>query len=980
MHSSSDPRPGPTSPCPAPDPALPGTGGEPIAIVGLAALYPDARGLDAFWSLMADPEPGCSCTPRAPAPRPADRHGSRSGGSGVTSGTDPGGIDLARYGIPPAQAGSMAAMQKLMLEASRQCLTDAGYAQRPLPSDRTDVLAGTCFGLDRQYANAARVESARWAEELRDSAARSPQPAARAAAADAARQLADELCRDLGASPHDRVGEMGSTIPARIAGIFKLRGRTMAVESADMTSHVLLAHAAAALRTRTCDAALVLAGQLHEGPLPRRALAAKGLGTACTHPLDPEGRGYALGEGVGAVLLKRLSTAERDGDRVYAVIRSCALGHDPRPGSFRYTPSAAVHRAVARRAHDVAPAAGPAAQYAECAGTGLAAVTAAELAALAALQADAAPGSVVIGSVRDRLGHTFANSGLAGLTKVALALYRRRLPPHWTPPDGRPATPPGGPFRTLSRACPWPSPDGGAPRRAVLGGASLTGSVAYLVIEEYDPRPASPVRTVPATGSTAREPVAVVACGGAFGGAGDPEAVWRMFESGRDMFAPLPDHVLDRGLHHAPGALSLTHSYTDLGAWMPSPPEPPAGVPCTPARWAAMDAAQRVGLTVGAQFLGRRGSSGSRGGPVPTPGPGSALGGQGLVVVGSNLSLTRERLLNAALGADDLEAAVERLPALAGLPPHERKALAVAAGARCAARTGPLGPADLDGCLAGGIAALLVNEFGVPAVPLVVEAACASSLAAIDVAVTALRAGTADFAVAGGVELPCNPRDMILCSALGLLSHTKITPFGPAADGFTPGDGGALFLLKRLRDARRDGDRILGVIRGIGASNDAKSLIAPDAEGQARAVRDAFGQTDFGPESVDYVEAHGTGTRVGDRVEIEAAASTYGAAERRRPLRIGSAKSFLGHTFAAAGAAGLLRVLLALRAGRIPPHANLDAPDQALGLDAVPAVVPTRAEPWPAHSGRPRRAGVSSFGTGGINFHLLVEEHMDGSV
>ncbi|NJP80231.1 polyketide synthase, partial [Streptomyces sp. AA8] len=179
-------------------------------------------------------------------------------------------------------------------------------------------------------------------------------------------------------------------------------------------------------------------------------------------------------------------------------------------------------------------------------------------------------------------------------------------------------------------------------------------------------------------------------------------------------------------------------------------------------------------------------------------------------------------------------------------------------------------------------------------------------------------------------------------------------------------------------DARRDGDAIHGLLRGIGASNDAKSLIAPDVDGQVRAMRQAFGQAGFDPADVGYLEAHGTGTRVGDRVEIAAAARVYASPHRRRPLEIGSAKSFFGHTFAAAGGAGLLRALYALRTGVLPANAGLTAVSPELDLERIPARVSTATTPWESAPGRPRRAGVSSFGTGGINYHVLIEEHLDG--
>ncbi|WP_419184446.1 polyketide synthase [Streptomyces coelicoflavus] len=987
-------------------PAAPGPA-EPIAIVGMSALYPGAHGVEELWRLLlADAPP--SGTGAGPAPA----------GLGDIE------VDVARFGIPPAQAASMARLQLLMVEAARQCLDDA-TGPGGLPG-RTDVVVGTCLGLDRQYANALRVDGARYARDLAEVLADGPWRDTGADPRDAERELNDVLARRLGASPHDRVGEMASTIPARIASAFKLRGRTLAVESADATSYWALAHAVDSLRAGLTDAALVVVGQRDEGRFARRALAAKGL------PAGPGEAGDtpALAEGLGALLLKRRSTARRDGDRVYASVLDCALRHEARPGTFRYSLSAGHRRAAAEAAHRTAGVEPGSVGLVECAGHGTAAVGRAEQDAIAAIHGDAPRDSVALGSVRDRLGHTFANAGLAGVTKAALALHHRTVPPARVGTEPGPAD--GRPFRVPRAAEPWrPSADG-TPRRAAVLGASLTGTVCHVLLEEHAPvaagapepaaGPSDGVSAGATAGATvgasdgespsgegegkgaavrrggagpsvgggagrsvrggagapgrdgaassvrgAGEPVAIVGFGGRFADSPDADGFWRTMLSGRDRIGPLPPESFDRDLYHAPGALARGRSYTDLGAPVPVPSAPPAGLRIPPHRYAAMDAAQRLGLHVATEMFARHGR------------PPHALEGVGTVVVGSNLGLSGERRLHTGLCLDDLEADVRSLAALGALGPDEVEALTKLVRDRF---TDP-GPVDLpttwDGCVASGIAALIGNEHRLDAVPVAVEAACASSLAALDVAVGRLRSGAADYAVAGGVELPCNARDMVLCSALGLLSHSRITPFDAAADGFTPGDGCALFLLKRLADARRDGDPVFGVLRAVGASNDAKSLIAPDVDGQARAVRQAFAQVDFGPDEVDYLEAHGTGTRLGDRVEVAAAAQVYGTGRRRAPLHIGSAKSFLGHTFAAAGAAGLLRTLQALRGATLPPSVNLRELSPDLALDAVPARVATEALPWPAEPGRPRRAAVSAFGTGGINYHLLIEEGTDAT-
>lgn len=937
---------------------------EPVAIVGISALYPGVQGPEDYWHLLSEEFP-------VAAP-------SRTAG-----GLDDIEVDVARFGIPPAQAGSMARMQILMLEAARQCLADAGHPGRPLPVERTDVIAGTCFGLDRQHANALRIEASRVARDV-ERAAVSMGAAAPEHAGQAAEELRMLLSRGLGGSPHDRVGEMASTIPARIATAFKFHGRTLTMESADATSYVAVAQAVQNLRGGMSDAVLVVAGQRRESPIVARALDAKVLTTSVGRPFATDDRGFELGEGVGALLLKRLPTAVHDGDRIYATILDCSLRHDPRPGAFHYSPSVGLRRSTASDSLRAAAVAPETIQYVECVGSGVAREVEAELDALAALHAGAAAGSVAVGSVKDRLGHTFANAGLAAITKVALALHHRTIPPQWQSEGTSAFERIGTPLRLPDTNEPWPPLLEGRPRRAAVYGASFTGTLCHLVLEEHEGngrhgRGQAPVAeavrpsTSPVDGPVAgyalhnsasdAEPIAVVRAAGWFADSPDAETFWRAIRSGVSRIGPVPESVLDQDLYYAPGALSLTHSYTNQGAHTAVPDAPPPGLPIAPARHASLDSAQRFALRVAAQLLDG----------------GGALTGPGLIAVGSNLGLTRERRANAALSLQNLEDTVARLTALDGLTPLQRKSLVTSVREHVECPDESMLPDLLDGCLASGIAALVANEYGLDAVPVAVEAACASSLAAIDVAVGALRSRAADFAIAGGVELACNTRDMVLCSALGLLSHSRNAPFDAGADGFTPGDGCGLFLLKRYGDARRDGDEILGLLRSVGASNDAKSLIAPDVEGQARAMERAFAQVDFTPSAVDYLEAHGTGTKVGDRVEIAAVARVYGSARRTRPLEIGSAKSFYGHTFAAAGSAGLLRTLLAIRERTLPPNTNLHTLNPALDLAAIPATVSTEPSPWVPQPGQPRRAGVSSFGTGGINYHVLVEEHMDGS-
>jgi acyl transferase domain-containing protein/3-hydroxymyristoyl/3-hydroxydecanoyl-(acyl carrier protein) dehydratase len=259
-----------------------------------------------------------------------------------------------------------------------------------------------------------------------------------------------------------------------------------------------------------------------------------------------------------------------------------------------------------------------------------------------------------------------------------------------------------------------------------------------------------------------------------------------------------------------------------------------------------------------------------------------------------------------------------------------------------------------------------------------VDAACASSLYALKLASDALRTGRTDAMLCGGVSRPDPLYTQMGFSQLRALSmRGKAAPLDQDADGLVVGEGAGMFLLKRLVDAVNHGDRIYGIVAGIGLSNDVHGdLLAPSSDGQLRAMRMAYERAGWSPTDVDLVECHAAGTPTGDAVEAESIRSLWGASGwTMQQCVIGSVKSNIGHALTAAGAAGLLKVLLALKQRTLPPTANFERPGDRLQLDESPFRVLTHAEPWArrrAHE--PRRAAVSGFGFGGINCHVLIEE------
>jgi len=299
---------------------------------------------------------------------------------------------------------------------------------------------------------------------------------------------------------------------------------------------------------------------------------------------------------------------------------------------------------------------------------------------------------------------------------------------------------------------------------------------------------------------------------------------------------------------------------------------------------------------------------------------------------------------------------------------------------------------SFPGLLGNVVAGRICNRLDLGGTNCVVDAACASSMSAIHLALLELYAGRSDMVVTGGVDT-LNDIFMHMCfSKTHILSPTgDARPFSKDADGTVIGEGIGILIFKRLEDAESDGDRIYAVIRGIGSSSDGKSqsIYAPRAEGQAKALRMAYQKAGVEPLTVGLLEAHGTGTRVGDRVEFNALCQVFENENRNgHKCALGSVKSMIGHTKAAAGAAGLIKTALSLHHKILPPTLKVDEPDPKLGIVDSPFYINTRTRPWFTGDGQPRRSGVSSFGFGGSNFHVVLEEYQpeknriawDGSV
>jgi len=459
-------------------------------------------------------------------------------------------------------------------------------------------------------------------------------------------------------------------------------------------------------------------------------------------------------------------------------------------------------------------------------------------------------------------------------------------------------------------------------------------------------------------------PIAVVGLSALLPGSNDVDGFWRAVLQGRDLITDVPEsHWLVED-YYDPDPKAPDKTYGKRGAFLDPVNFDPLAFGVPPNQMAATDTTQLLSLLVADQVLK------------------DATGGR--------LSeLDRERI-SVILGTAPLEllatmaSRLQRpvwLKALRESGVTEADAQDVCD--RIASHYVPWQEASFPGLLSNVVAGRIANKFDLHGTNNTTDAACASSLAALSAGVNELALGQADMVITGGVDT-LNDITMYMCfSKTPALSPTgDCKPFSDAADGTILGEGLVMFALKRLADAERDGDRIYAVLKGVGTASDGRStaIYAPLAEGQSRALRRAYEAAGYGPETVELVEAHGTGTTAGDLAEVTALRTVFSESGRADSqwCALGSVKSQIGHTKSAAGAAGMLKAVLALHHKVLPPTIKVDRPNPKLGLDDSPLYLNTQARPWIRDDSHPRRASVSSFGFGGSNFHLTLEEYMPG--
>jgi acyl transferase domain-containing protein len=466
--------------------------------------------------------------------------------------------------------------------------------------------------------------------------------------------------------------------------------------------------------------------------------------------------------------------------------------------------------------------------------------------------------------------------------------------------------------------------------------------------------------------------IAIVGVGAILPDAPDVPSLWENLKSGTYSISEVPRERWDPELYWDSDPTAPDKTYSKIGGWVRSFEWNPLGwrLPIPPRVSEAMDLSQKWAI------LGARQALEDFGYPQRSLDPERTAVILGNAMGGDNHYVTAARIM-----FPEYAETLAQTPSFATLPEEIRRKVTEELRRDIGRRFPPITEDTMPGELSNIIAGRIANLFDFHGPNYVCDAACASAVAAIGSAIEGLEEYDYDAVITGGVDSNMSASTFTKFCKIGALSATGTRPYADGADGFVMGEGTAVFLLKRLEDAERDGDKVYAVIRGVGGSSDGrgKGITAPNPVGQRLAVERAWTNAGLSPASVSMIEGHGTSTKVGDVVEVESLNEVFvpsGLAPGSVPL--GSIKSNIGHLKGAAGAAGILKAALALHHREIPPSLNFERPNPSIDFSRSPFTVNSEHRPWERTADDVRRVGVSAFGFGGTNFHAVLEEFVPG--
>ena len=472
--------------------------------------------------------------------------------------------------------------------------------------------------------------------------------------------------------------------------------------------------------------------------------------------------------------------------------------------------------------------------------------------------------------------------------------------------------------------------------------------------------------------NTAHRAIAIVGVGAILPDAPNVPAFWENIKNSRYSISEVTPDRWDASLYYDPDPAVPDKTYSKIGGWVREAPWEPMKwrIPVPPRVVDAMDGTQKWAIACVREALEDFGYPQR---PLDLD--------RTAVILGNAMAGERHYRTAARVFFPEYAHELAESSSFAALPAEMRNNITNELHDRMGHVLPEITEDSMPGELANCIAGRIANIFNFHGPNYVCDAACASAMAAISSAVEGLIQNDFDAVITGGVDRNMGAPTFVKFCKIGALSATGTRPYAQGADGFVMGEGSALFLLKRLADAERDGDKIYAVLRGIAGSSDGKGkgITAPNPAGQRTCIQRGWDNAGLSPATATLFEGHGTSTRVGDVVEAQSLVDVLGKSNLPKgSIALGSVKSNFGHLKGAAGAAGILKTVLALCDKVLPPSLHCEHPSPDIDFAHSPLYVNTELKPWAVPADGVRRAGVSAFGFGGTNFHAVFEEYVPG--
>ncbi|MFY2561137.1 polyketide synthase [Corallococcus terminator] len=946
---------------------------EPIAIIGMGCVLPDAHDVSTFWrNLQAGHVAVRQLTGArwdwseygSDDPSAVDRTNSFMGAP-----VEALKFDWKKFKVPPIETRLLHSIEMMVLESAFQAMTSAGYTpDREFARDRVAVIAGSS-GMGRK-SNLGFNTKWRLPELLRAARqTRAWEGLSSEQAGQVTKQVQEEFIQQhIDGSDDWAFWGFMSPVLGRVCSLFDLHGPHFCVDAHAASGLAAMETAVQGLMSGEWDMALVGAASPALSPMEYvlhgklRRLSKRGV-----FPLDARADGTALGEGAVMFLLKPLEAARRDGDPIQAVLRGVGgVNRGSGPAMTATDPHA--HQRAAEEALRRAEVEVDSVSFVETGATGVPTWDAHLVEGLSSAYRSAR--HVSLGAVSESVGDLQTASSLAAMLKVILMLRERTLVPQRSFQTRHPDVAlQGTPFHIHTEQTGLAA----GPRRAAIHAAGFGGVAYHAVVEAYEPEAPRPVVAASVPRPRA-EPIAMVGFACKYPGAPSPEDLWDNSLQGRCAVGDIPESRWPVSLYHDASRAwgdssrdAFFRVYTPKAALVADAPFPFAAFGIPPNAVAQMDPAQRWTLEVAKAAVGDAGYGTGRALPsertavivATTPGNLQEIAVETRLAYPEFASIYRQVLLRAGVSSD----AVERFITEARQSFQGQQA--------------PITSDTLPGILNSAPATRVARALNARGPAFTVESACASTLTALSLAIQGLRDGRWDVAVVGGVWSQITaPYCVNMCFVGAISPKGETRPFSKEADGFVHGEGCGIFVLKRLSDAKRDEDRIHALIQGVGGSTDGrgKSIFASQERGQELAMRRALHDSGVGAESIQYVEAHATGMLEGDLPEAGALLKVYG--RPAHPVKVGALKPLIGHSYIASAGAGVIRAVLALQRGVLPPLFTGATMNPRLASCEGPLAFSREPSEWRV-DGAPRRAAVNAYGFGGTNYHLILEEYRD---